>query len=289
MENYIFWSILSALVGGLYTFTHKVIAERNYDTNLSNIYGYSTATVLAFFYCISVWAFQVSLQQFLYTLVFAFINLAFFYFSILTRVESMKNIDTVIFFPLYKTFWPIIITLVSILGFSEVLSPKEALGIITGITVPLLLITKTEHRIQKNLYLWISLVIVTALATSISSVAVKMVYIFQGNSDLFLFLGLLFWIIFSSSFYHFRSKKHIHKAYKKEGIIPFSIIAWVLHFWGFITFIKAMDGNLAIAFTINSFSILIPIILSIIFYKEHFNFRKGCVIVLSIISILLFI
>jgi uncharacterized membrane protein len=53
--------------------------------------------------------------------------------------------------------------------------------------------------------------------------------------------------------------------------------------------VHAVTWNFAVAFTINSFSILIPIILSIIFYWEHFNLKKWMVIVLSIVSILLFI
>jgi multidrug transporter EmrE-like cation transporter len=64
---------------------------------------------------------------------------------------------------------------------------------------------------------------------------------------------------------------------------------WVFHYTSFYCFTRALEGNLAVVFTINSFAILIPIILSIIFYKDHFNFKKAFVIALSIVSIILFI
>lgn len=288
METWLFYAVLSALTGWLYNFTYKVIAQRNYDTHLSTIYSYATATFLSGIYCLYIGAFSVSYNIFLITLLLSTINISFFYISVISRVESMKNIDTVIFFPLYKTFGPIIVTCISLFFFWEYLSLKDALGIIIGITVPLMLITKTENRIQKNLYLWVILVLLTAVVTSISSAATKMVYVKEGSPEIFLFTSLFLWTLFSLTAYYLHSRKS-HKKYERHGIHKFSIGAGFIHVLAFFTFIKALEWNLAVAFTINSFSILIPIILSIIFYGEHFNMKKWIVIALSIISILLFI
>lgn len=288
MEIWIIWALLSAITGWLYNFTYKVIAQRQYDTNLSAIYSYLTATILAGVYCFYTNAFFVSYEMLTITLILSFINISFFYISVITRVESMRNIDTVIFYPLYKTFGPIIVTLISLLYFQEYLSFKESIWILVGITIPLLLITKTENRIQKNLKLWIMLVLVTAIVTSVSSAATKMVYTLWWSPELFLFTGLFWWTLYSLLAFFFHGRKNRHK-YKTDWILKFSIFAWCIHVLAFFTFIKAMIWNLAIVFTINSFSILIPIILSIIFYGEHFNLKKGIVIALSIVSILLFI
>ena len=85
-------------------------------------------------------------------------------------------------------------------------------------------------------------------------------------------------------------KKHKKKIlYNDDGLIKFSLALSIVQVIAVYSFTRALAGNLAVVFTINSFSILIPIILSIIFYKEHFNFKKGLVIVLSIVSIILFI
>jgi len=288
METWIIWALLSAITWWLYNFSYKVIAQRQYDTNLSTTYSYLTATILAGIYCIYTQAFYVSYDIFFTTFILSFVNISFFYISVIARVESMKNIDTVIFYPLYKTFWPIIVTCISLLYFWEYLSLREAFGILVGITIPLLLITKTENRIQKNLKLWVLLVLVTAIVTSVSSAATKMVYVLEGSPAIFLFTGLFWWTIYSMLAFLVHGRKKKHK-YKTDGILKFSVLAWIIHVFAFFTFIEAMVGNMAIVFTINSFSILIPIILSIFFYGEHFNMKKGIVIALSIISILLFI
>gem|GEM_PF-6878766 len=69
--------------------------------------------------------YTISIDIFYMTSLFATITTIFFILSVFTRVESMRNIDTVIFYPLYKTFGPIMVTGVSILFFHETLSLNE--------------------------------------------------------------------------------------------------------------------------------------------------------------------
>ena len=200
----------------------------------------------------------------------------------------MQNIDNVIFYPLYKTFWPIGVTLVSLFYFWETLTWREALWIILWICVPLLLITKTETKRQKNLSLWIIFMLVTAFLSTISPIFVKLSNNAWYDTMTYVFLSFFIWIFFSYAGHMFEKKK-LKKSLNQQGIVKFALIIGFFHFLTFYAFTKAFEGNIAIAFTINSFAILIPIILSIIFYGEHFNFKKWIVIVLLIISILLFL
>ncbi len=288
MEPWIIWAIASALTGWIYNFAYKIISEEWYNTHLAVLYSYTASTILAGLYCLYTGSFYISYEILLITFIFAFIHTSFFYISIVARVEAMKNIDTVIFYPLYKTFWPIFVTCISLFFFWEYLSSRDFLWIVLGICVPLLLITKTENKIQRNLLLWVILVIITSVVASASSTATKMVYIKEGSPELFLFLCPLLWMIFSYLVYHLHSKK-TGKVYKTKWLPKFALMVWVIHIFAFYTFIRAFEWNTAIAFTINSFSILVPITLSIIFYGEHFSMKKWCVIALSIVSILLFL
>jgi len=107
------------------------------------------------------------------------------------------------------------------------------------------------------------------------------------NIFVFILFSSFFWLLFSKiSYLH---QKRNNKIHNWEWIVKFSIISWVLQLLSFFFFTSALEWNLAIVFTINSFGILIPIILSVFFYKEHFNLRKGLVILLSIVSVMLFI
>jgi len=288
MEIWIIWALLSAIIWWFYSFSFKIIAERNYDTHLATFYSYFIASILIGMGCIIFWNLDDSLPALFLVILLAFLNIWFYTASIHSRVESMRSIDSVIFFPLYKTFWPIFVTAISILWFKESLSSSDVFGIIVWITVPLLLLTKTENRIQKNLYRWVVFVLITVFLTSISSVLPKYTQVASLNIWIFILFSFLFWVIFSY-FWYKRHEKNKKRAYNNHGLLKFSFLVWFLHAGAFYSFLRAMEGNLAIAFTINSFSILVPIVLSIIFYWEHFNFKKWVVIGLSIVSILLFI
>lgn len=289
MDSFVLWGIASAIAGWLYNFWFKVISQRNYNTYLTTIYSHGIAAFLSFCYLAFFHFAALKNLSLFVVLAVSLGNVFFFFLSVLSRVESMKNIDTVIFYPLYKTFWPILVTAISLFYFWESLTQKEALGIIVGIILPLFLITKTENQIQKNLKLGLFFMILTSIFGSISPIFVKL----SNNADIdfsvFLFVSFLFWVLFSYIGYLIHEKHSKKKVYREEWMIKFSIIIGVCHFFAFLTFVKAFEWNIAIAFTINSFSILIPIILSILFYGEHFNFKKAIVIFLSLVSLFLFL
>lgn len=289
MELWLIYAIISIFLWGFYNFWLKMIAERKYDTALASCYDHFFGSLIAgAFLLYSLQDNSIGLNEFLWTAAFALLNVLFFSLSILSRVESMRHIDTVIFFPLYKTFGPILVTMVSLFYFWESLTIKEIVGILIGISVPLMLITKTENKIQKNLLLWVGLVVVTSLLTTVSSWAVKQAMENNFSVPLFVFLSFVFGIVIMFTKYYSHSRHSIEK-YETKWIVKFSAFLWFIHVLAFFSFTAALDWNLAIVFTINSFSILVPIILSIWLYGEHFNLRKWIVIALSIASITLFI
>lgn len=288
MDIFVIWALISAITSWCYNFGFKVITQRWYSTYFSSLLSYSVATFLSFCFLIvdNFSGFQnISL---FWILVFAFWNIFFFYLSVISRIESMRNIDNVIFYPLYKTFWPIGVTLISLFYFQEILNLKETIGIILWIIIPLLLITKSEVKRQKNLFLWLVLMFITSLISTIPPIFVKLSNNAGYDTMTYIFLSFLMWVVFSYFGYVYEKKK-LKKPMNQKGVYKFGIIIWFFHFITFYAFVKAFEGNIAIAFTINSFAILIPIVLSIFFYGEHFNFKKAFVVFLSIISIFLFI
>ena len=221
------------------------------------------------------------------------VQVIFYFFSTITRMESMKNIDSVLFFPIFKTISPILVTVSGLIIFQESLVLKEIIWIIVWITVPLLLISTHEKKRQINLKRWLIFLVYSSLLVLVSTLMIKQASELQLDLPLFVFVSSIAGAITSWLSYKWFAKQHkkkwIDKKYSTKNIYTF---AWILGFFNvvsFYTFTRALEGNLAIAFTINSFSILIPIILSIIFYKDHFDLKKWFVIALSIISIILFI
>lgn len=288
MENWIILAIISAILTGLANFWIKVSVERWYNVNSYALYANFLSFVLFSLILLFQWKLIWTLQNSsIFILLLAFINISLLTLSVPSRAKSLENIDTVIFYPIYKTIGPILVTFVSYFLIKETLALKEFLWVIVWIFVPLLLITRTENRIQKNLMLWLVFIWVTVFMTSIAQVMPKIIQIQGLDIDTFLLLAFLVGSIFSYGVLQVHEKKSETK--KKKAPIFFWILLWLFHFGSMYCYTHALTGNLAIVFTINSFSILIPIILSILFYKEHFSFKKWIVIALSIISVLLFI
>lgn len=289
MESWMLYALLSIFVSGVYNFILKIVAERGYNNYMFTFLDYLFGTIIFGLYLLYQYiSGNLVLDNIWLIALFAGINALFFSLSLFTRVESMRNIDTVIFYPLYKTFGPILVTIFSFTLFQESLTSQEILGIVLGICVPLLLINKTENKIQKNLLLWVMLVGVTAVMTTVSTISVKIVMSQNLNVEVFLFITFFIGACFAalSNKIHNPGKT---KIYRNSWMISLALYSSVFHVGWFLFFAFALQGNMAIVFTINSFSILIPIVLSIIFYKEHFNMRKALVIWLSIVSILMFL
>ena len=291
MEFWILYALLSAILVGLANFGVKIIVEKKYDINLFYLYANAISFLLFSWILLFQWKlYEVISNASTFLIILTTINISFLSLSIITRWISLRNIDTVIFYPIYKTISPIIITLISLFLFQESLNPREALGIWVWVFVPLLLITRTENKIQKNLSKWLIFIAITAGISVIASSMPKIAHVYNLDIDTFLLYGFLIGTILSQAILFFQKQQdNTNSEEKRKAPLYFWCILWLLHFGGMYFFIHAMVWNLAIVFTLQSFSILIPIILSIIFYWEHFNLKKGIVIALSIVSILLFI
>jgi glucose uptake protein GlcU len=284
MESWLIFSIASIFFAGIYSFLIKVAAMKNYNPSMVTGYGYLAGAVFAGIFLFLEW---LQISDIKAIMVFAFINVLFYFFSTLTRIESMKNIDSVLFFPIFKTVSPILVTLAGIFLFHEALTTKEIIWIILWISVPLLLIWAHENKRQINLKKGIIFLMISSALVLVSTVMIKQVNLLELNIPLFVFFTMIFGYFISIISNKTVSKKN--KNYETKNIFWFGLFMWIFHYASFYCFTRSLEGNLAVAFTINSFAILIPIILSIIFYKDHFNLKKAFVILLSIISIILFI
>lgn len=286
MPSYIFYALLGAFLSGFYSFVIKFIAHKKYDVKLITIYSYWWGFVFALCYVLYQW---ITLEFSQIVLILAFINTLFYYFSILSRVESMKNIDSVIYFPIFKTLTPVMVALFSFFYLQESLNMQEFIWIVLWLCVPLWLLHKTENKRQKNLKRGVIFLLITSLLTLLSSIAAKQLHIVEWDVLTFLIISMFFWTGISLLTYKSQKKTQLKKEYYNKNFLLLWVIIGLLHVTSFYAFAQSLQWNLAIAFTINSFSILIPIVLSIFFFKEHFNLQKWFVIWLSILSMIFFI
>ena len=290
METWLIYAIASIFLAGIYSFLVKVASQRHYNPSLITAYNYLAATIFSGIYLLFV---DINWDNLWILIILSSIQVIFYVFSTLTRMESMKNIDSVLFFPLFKTISPILVTISGLIIFQEHLTLKELIWILVWITVPLLLISSREKTRQVNLKRGIMFLLYTSGLVLVSTLMIKQASELGLDILLFVFISSIVGTVTSllsyKTFKKKDKKKWIDKKYNTKNIYSFAAWLGFFNVISFFTFTKALEGNLAIAFTINSFSILIPIILSIIFYKDHFDMKKWFVIALSIVSVILFI
>ena len=290
MEIWFIPAVVGAVLAGVSNFFFKVAASRGYNSEIFTLYGglVSTLSVGA----VAVYVYDSLLQFNLLIVIMLFAGMIASLGGIM-KVYALRHIDSTIYFPLFKLLSPSLAIVFGIVWFAESFSQAEWFGMLLGLTVPLLLITKAENGRQNNLKAGLLFIVLTAL-TSASAAALNKFVIDSGvtvlvglfYSALGVFLGTILTIIFKKGFRY--TLKHIQTDSSPQLILFGSLRAiFICLSMGFILFAYTKDGTLAIVQTIHSMYILIPIVLSIVFYNEHWNLQKAVAIILSVLSLAL--
>ncbi len=286
MELWFIFALISLVFSGLLVFIQKLGSVRNYNSNLLNglSSGVSGIGILIL----------AGLTEGYSEISWVMLGLALaggviYLFSSNLRMDSFRYIDTTIALPLHKFISPLFALLLGIILFSEHLTTLELLGVIMGVLVPLLLINRVENHRQQNLKTGVMFIIFSSLLAGVGAAIYKLGT--EWFTAVLLFAGLLNILLTASSVFLHKNNKS--KSGTKEPVtidskfIKLTLISGVIQMISFSTLILAFShgGSLAIVYAITSLYIVIPIVLSIIFYNEHWNTRKVIAIILSILAV----
>lgn len=290
MEIWFISAVTGAILAGLSNFFFKVAASRGYNAEVFTLYG---GLVSAIAVGIVAWISHSSLFQFNTFILIMLVAGIIASTGGIMKVYALRHIDSTIYFPLFKLLAPGLAIIFGVVWFAESFSKAEWIGLLLGLTIPLLLITKAENGRQNNLKAGLILILLTAL-TSSSAAALNKLVIDGGISVLVglfyasfgVFIGTVVTIIVKRGLWS--TYRHIKQDSELKLIFYSSLRAlFICASMGFILYAYSQEGTLAIVQTIHSMYILIPIVLSIIFYKEHWNLQKAIAIVLSVLSLVL--
>lgn len=284
MDNVTFaWTVLTTLFAGTQLFVQRVIAKEERDGAFAGFVMYAISLVLALI--LLLYTYELP-EKWLLAAVFGLASGAIHGFGNFLRIESLKDIDSVLYFPINKVLGPIIVVMGGVFLFSELLSMREFIGIALSLTVPLLLISSTEHLRQNNLRRGLTLMITSTILTAIAMLLSK-----QGtgyDSDI-LFLLVMTQVAgtVSSAVIFFRKKRgRTYFSHLDRRDIVLGVTVAILGFLSYYTFLRALTtGYVSLVYVIHAHYILIPIILSVWWYKEHINFRKLAAVVVSSLAI----
>jgi drug/metabolite transporter (DMT)-like permease len=289
MELWFWAAVGGGVFAGFSNFCFKVAAKRSYNAETFTLVGGVVSVIVVSVY---VWLLGQTLSGYGWLGPLTVAAGAIAACGGVMKVYALRNIDTTIFFPLFKILSPLLTLIFGLIFFAETHSALEWLGLLLGLTVPLMLINRVENGRQNNLLLGLLFVILISLTSSVAAALNKFaidlampVAVTLWFASVGVALGSVFAIMLKSAG-KFNVRELINALDK--GLVVYSGTRAVLICvsLGLILF-AYVDGDLGVVQTIHSMYILIPIILSIIFYNEHWNIQKVLAIILSIAALAL--
>jgi drug/metabolite transporter (DMT)-like permease len=280
------WTIAATVLAGLQFFVNKIAAEKKLNSGLNGFFGYGLsvfgAAGLLFFYegMPADWVFIALLAG-----LSGIVHGSGSYF----RTEALKVIDAVIYFPLNKVLGPILVAVAGVSLLGENLTGTQQWGVLLSVLVPLLLVSKVEQQRQKNLHRGIGFMVLSTVLTAVSIVMTK--HTLSVGSQIFFFMFFSQAAAMGTSFivfYFSTVRKNVASLVShisREDVVIGGLSA-LFQFTSFTALLMALtQGNVSLVYTIQAHYILIPIFLSVWWYKEHLDLRKFIAVVVSCLAI----
>ena len=286
IESWLIYALLACLSMGIFSFTTKVSAEREYDKDLNLTYVYFFSLILSSICLILFGEIKYSYLVLLLVLVAGYLAPL----NLRLRFTTLKFISSSMFVINYRIFSSILLLLSGMFLFSESITNYQIVGVLLGFFIFYLLLEKKDKKEKKIdfkkgvKYLFYNILIV-------SGIHVTRKYISVSSTDLYFYIFLTALVGFVASFLN--NPKHVinlHKTSKvPKKIVLFSLFQSFFFVSNLIFFTTAfITGNLGVVYKLISYSIFIPIILSIIYYNEKITFKKSIAFVLTVVSVWLF-
>ncbi len=287
MEPWFLYVCATIVCSGLGSFLQKVSAKNDHNSKVVTIFSFVVTILVA----PAVWYTQgASIDGWQVALFAGGLGGILYALSYVLRITNLRYIDTTIYFPLYKTLGPLLVLVIGLLYFKDNLTTFDYWGIGIGVLVPLMLLSRSEKHRQQNLTKGLLLLLLTASITALAFATSKIGVDSGVNIWLFMSLQAIVGIISALLF--------AVPKFKKDKLMDFTLhkkAVWIGLLLGlidtlniFFILMALTTGLVSVVYTVNSFYILIPIVLSVILYGEHMNARKAVAIGLSIASVIFF-
>lgn len=206
------------------------------------------------------------------------------------KVIALRYIDTTIFFPLFKLLSPLLAVVFGIIFFAEQFNLKEWAGIAVSLSVPLLLISRIEHNRQNNMMMGLILVVIISGVSAVAAALNK--YVIDAGMNEWVTLWYASWGIFMGTLmmiaFNLRRMPLQHViAHTTKNLVQAAVFRSVLICGSmlFILYAYGHGGGLGVVQVIHSLYIVIPIVLAVLIYQEHIDWKKIMAVVLSVVAL----
>ncbi len=287
MPIWLIYSLIASLSVGCVNFIIKILIEES--KNKFYFFFFSFLSLIIF----SATAIVITNNDFTYTpdvVIFSFLFVLLYYTILNIRFISLKNILLSTYFIYYRSTLSLVLIIVGHIVFFERFRVQDYIGLIIGFVIFYLFYEREETKKGSNFkkgmkYLFIGVILAILLHT---------VSKYMMSSDIHLFSSLFFQGLFGILIMIFANITHLKneiKNYPKKlrDILFFSVCGILNTIFLYFIFAAYEVGPIGIIYKVVAYSMFIPIVLSMLFYKEEINKKKFIGIILAIFSIFLFI
>ena len=288
MDTWYIYAILATVSYGFFNFLYKVAAQ--HKLNSSSLVKISSGFVFIFS-AVSIYIQKVDFFNTGLLIILAVSNSLLFFTASLSKLEALKNVPSYIAFPVAK-FNATVAVILSLIIFSESPSITQWIGILCTIFIFMLLSDSKggKEGMKKNMKLGIFLSLISAFATGITAIIGKFAALYVAK-EYYMTISYLLVFMYSGISVQMETNngkepKDQKPDNKKLYLIGFLI--GLLNFIGYYLLLSAYKtGNVSLIQPIFSTSIVIPIMLSTVFFKEKMNTKQLIAVILSIASLAL--
>ncbi len=283
MPLWLIFSLAATLFYGTLNFLYKVSAERKLPTQAVVFISAFTVVISA------VVMLAMKGDGFLFfrqALPYAAVNGTLFALGALSKFKALKLAPAAIVFPANKSN-VLFVIIIGLVFFGEMPTCRQWTGILFALLVLVLISWEQIRGTRINELKGIGFAVLSALCTSFSMTAGKLAST-NTNRLTYIFLSYLIVTVISFILYKIRIPKEKRKGtFKNSAIFLTGSTIGILNFAGYNLVLKAFaEGSMALVQPVFALSILIPIFLSALFYKEKITPIRIISIGLSLTSIL---
>jgi len=272
------YAAVALLCYGLQGFLYKVSARKECNTAVTMFFFMSTVTLLG---AAAFLTFGEKIESPEALIILSILNAVFFFITTSFTIEGLKIVPTNVFYPVVRSSTGLVVVF-SLLYFHDSLSAYQWAGIVLSMLVIFVLLGKGERkRIEKGKRVKAVMILSVAfLATATVTVIVKFA---SSLSAPLAFITLSYGVNIFISLVTVRNFKDTGKNQITRPAVVIGISIGVVNFLGFISLLRAFAlYSLSIIATLVSLSFIVPIVLSMIIYKEKITLARVTGVALAV-------
>lgn len=283
MPLWLLYSLTATLFYGLLNFLYKVSAEYRLPTQ-SVVFISAFSVVIS---ALTVLIFEGNdFSLFPAAVPYAAANGTLFAFGALAKFKALKLAPASVVFPVNKSN-VIFVIIIGIIFFKETPSPRQWIGVSFAVLVLVLISWEQIKGTRINALSGVGFALLAALCTSFSMTAGKLASM-ETDRLIYIFISYSIVTVISYILYKTRIPAEQRKGtFKNPKLFLVGCTIGILNFAGYTLVLKAFAaGSMALVQPVFALSILIPIFLSSLIYREKLTLLRIISIGLSLISII---